>query len=74
MPYQATVTEIRLENLADCLAPTLEILNELNDAFAPPFVQPISNTVASLLKLIQVLRVPMRNAFDLPDMPECEAK
>ncbi|KAJ6506665.1 hypothetical protein C8R45DRAFT_922843 [Mycena sanguinolenta] len=53
MPRKPTVTEIRLENLADCLAPTLEVLNELNDAFAPPFVQPMSSTVASLLKTLQ---------------------
>ena len=60
MPRQPTVTEIRLENIADCLAPTEEVLNELNDAFAPPFVQPISNTVASLLKRVQVLKLAMK--------------
>ena len=74
MPREPTVTEIRLENLTACLTPAVTLLNELNDAFAPPFVQPISNTVASLLKLGQVLRVPMRNAVDSPEMPECEAK
>ena len=63
MPRQPTVTEIRLENLAACLASAVTLLTELNDAFAPSFVQPISNTVASLLKLVQVLRAPMRNAL-----------
>ncbi|KAJ6467308.1 hypothetical protein C8R45DRAFT_1079279 [Mycena sanguinolenta] len=53
MPRQPTATESRLENIADCLVPTLESLNELNDAFAPPFVQPISDTVASLLKCVK---------------------
>ncbi|KAJ6477746.1 P-loop containing nucleoside triphosphate hydrolase protein, partial [Mycena sanguinolenta] len=53
MPRQPTVTEIRLENLAACLVPTLEVLNELSDAFDPPFVQPISNAVASLLMCVQ---------------------
>ncbi|KAJ6449644.1 hypothetical protein C8R45DRAFT_1130514 [Mycena sanguinolenta] len=53
MSREPTVTQIRLENIAECLTPTVELLNELNDAFSPPFVQPISNTVVSLLKLIQ---------------------
>ncbi|KAJ6470490.1 hypothetical protein C8R45DRAFT_1166167 [Mycena sanguinolenta] len=53
MPHQPTVTEIRLKNLTACLTPAVALLNELNDAFAPPFVQPILNTVASLLKLVQ---------------------
>ncbi|KAJ6477721.1 hypothetical protein C8R45DRAFT_934372 [Mycena sanguinolenta] len=53
MPRQPTATEIRLKNLADCLTPTLRVLNELNDAYAPPFIQPISNTVSSLLKCVQ---------------------
>ena len=57
MPRPPTATEIRLENLADCLAPTIEVLNELNETFSSPFVQPISNTVASLLKLVQVFRL-----------------
>ncbi|KAJ6452974.1 hypothetical protein C8R45DRAFT_945441 [Mycena sanguinolenta] len=56
MPRQPTVTEIRLENLADCLGSALEILKELNYAFAPPFVQPISSTVASLLKCVQNIK------------------
>ena len=55
MPHQPTAIEIQLKNLAECLTLALEVLNELNSAFAPPFVQPISNTVASLVKLIQVL-------------------
>ena len=63
MPRLPTVTEIRLENVADCLAPTVEVLNELNDAFAPPFVQPISNTVSSLRKCVQVRRLAMKNSW-----------
>ncbi|KAJ6452118.1 hypothetical protein C8R45DRAFT_1083548 [Mycena sanguinolenta] len=53
MPHQPTAIEIQLKNLAECLTLALEMLNELNSAFAPPFVQPISSTVASLVKLIQ---------------------
>ncbi|KAJ6452835.1 hypothetical protein C8R45DRAFT_1083299 [Mycena sanguinolenta] len=56
MPHQSTVTEIRLENLADSLASVVTVLNELNDAFSPPFVQPILNTVVSVLKLVQNIK------------------
>ncbi|KAJ6477714.1 hypothetical protein C8R45DRAFT_1157637 [Mycena sanguinolenta] len=56
MPRPPTIIEIRLKNLADCLASTLEVLNELNDAFAPSFIQPISSTVASLLKHVQNIK------------------
>ncbi|KAJ6472095.1 hypothetical protein C8R45DRAFT_936753 [Mycena sanguinolenta] len=53
MPRQPTVTEIRLENLASCLASIVTVLKELHDAFGLPFVQPISDRVASLIKLVQ---------------------
>ncbi|KAJ6480970.1 hypothetical protein C8R45DRAFT_932874 [Mycena sanguinolenta] len=53
MPRKRTVTDIWLENLAACLAPAVAVLTELNDTFAPPFVQPISRSVASLIKLLQ---------------------
>ncbi|KAJ7848249.1 hypothetical protein B0H14DRAFT_3673445 [Mycena olivaceomarginata] len=53
MPRQSTVTEIRLANITACLTPALTLLNELNDAFGPPFIQPISNTVLSLMSMVQ---------------------
>ncbi|KAJ7885238.1 hypothetical protein B0H13DRAFT_1889659 [Mycena leptocephala] len=53
MPRQPSVTEIRLENIKACLAPAVTLLNELNDAFGPSFVQPISNTVQSLISAVQ---------------------
>ncbi|KAJ6495479.1 hypothetical protein C8R45DRAFT_1072846 [Mycena sanguinolenta] len=65
MPRQPTVTEIRLESLAACLTPVVMLLNELNDAFAPPFVQPISNTVASLLKLVQNVKQNKKECAEL---------
>ena len=57
MPRHSTVTEIRLENLAASLTFMVEVLNELIDPFAPPFVHAISKTLTSLIKLIQVSRV-----------------
>ncbi|KAJ6506552.1 hypothetical protein C8R45DRAFT_1175600 [Mycena sanguinolenta] len=53
MPRQSTITEIQLENLTACLTPAVAVLTELNDAFAPPFIQPISKTIASLIDLVQ---------------------
>jgi hypothetical protein len=55
MPRQPSVTEIRLENITACLAPAVTLLNELNDAFGPSFVQAISNTVQSLISAVQVI-------------------
>ena len=74
MPHQSTVTKICLENLADSLAPIVTVLNELNDAFSPPFVQPISNTVASVLKLVQVQRHAVNTLVTHLIMPEYQAK
>ncbi|KAJ6470517.1 hypothetical protein C8R45DRAFT_937424 [Mycena sanguinolenta] len=65
MPHQPTVTEIRLENLTAYLISAVTLLNELNDAFAPSFVQPISNTVASLLKLVQNVKQNKRECAEL---------
>ncbi|KAJ7711081.1 hypothetical protein B0H14DRAFT_2645936 [Mycena olivaceomarginata] len=55
MPRQPTVTEIRLTSITACLTPALTLLNELNDAFGPPFIQPISNTVVSLMAMVQLI-------------------
>jgi hypothetical protein len=54
MPRQPTVTETRLNNTLASLAYTLPLLKELNDAFGPPFVQTISNTIEALISMAQV--------------------
>ncbi|KAJ6447983.1 hypothetical protein C8R45DRAFT_948238 [Mycena sanguinolenta] len=48
-----SLPEICLENLAEGLDLTGRALSELNDAFSPPFIQPISNTITTMLKLVQ---------------------
>ncbi|KAJ7302385.1 hypothetical protein DFH08DRAFT_826711 [Mycena albidolilacea] len=53
MPRQPTVTEIHLDNITACLTPALTLLNELNNAFSPPFLQSISNTIRSLINAVQ---------------------
>jgi hypothetical protein len=54
MPRQATVTETRLNHTITSLISTLPLLKELNDAFGPPFVQTISNTIETLISMAQV--------------------
>jgi hypothetical protein len=54
MPHQPTATEIHLNNIVAYLTPTVTLLKELNDAFGPPFIQPISNTIETLIRIAQV--------------------
>ncbi|KAF8180305.1 hypothetical protein K438DRAFT_1768539 [Mycena galopus ATCC 62051] len=41
------------EAASACLRLALPLLNELNDAFGPPFIQSISNTIEALLDLVK---------------------
>ncbi|KAJ6470410.1 hypothetical protein C8R45DRAFT_1166016 [Mycena sanguinolenta] len=65
MPREPTVIEICLENLTACLASAVTLLTELNNAFAPQFVQPISNTIESLLKLVQSVKQNKKECAEL---------
>ncbi|KAF8203521.1 hypothetical protein K438DRAFT_1932550 [Mycena galopus ATCC 62051] len=65
MPRQPTVDEIRLSNITTCLKLTLPLLDELNDAFGPPFVQPISNTIQGLIDLAQNVKRNKRECTQL---------
>ncbi|KAF8171341.1 hypothetical protein K438DRAFT_1852612 [Mycena galopus ATCC 62051] len=53
MPRQLTDAKAHLDHITTCLTLALPLLNELNDAFGPPFVQPIVNTIQSLINLVQ---------------------
>jgi hypothetical protein len=57
MPRQSTLKEIRVTNIVQCLTPALTLLKELNDAFAPPFIKPIAETVESLISMAQVRKL-----------------
>ncbi|KAJ7895614.1 P-loop containing nucleoside triphosphate hydrolase protein, partial [Mycena olivaceomarginata] len=46
-------TRTRLNNIVAYLIPTLTLLKELNNAFHPPFVQTISNTVETLISMVE---------------------
>jgi hypothetical protein len=54
MPRQSTLTEIRVTNIVEYLTPALTLLKELDDAFGPPFIKPIANTIESLISMAQV--------------------
>ncbi|KAF8166948.1 hypothetical protein K438DRAFT_1856801 [Mycena galopus ATCC 62051] len=53
MPRQLTDAKAHLDHITTCLTLALPLLKELNDAFGPPFVQPIVNTIQSLINLVQ---------------------
>ncbi|KAJ7349658.1 hypothetical protein DFH08DRAFT_807008 [Mycena albidolilacea] len=67
MPRQPTRTGIRLENTTAKLMPAITLLKELNDAFGPPFIQPISNTLQMLIKAVQNVK---RNKNDCAQLIE----
>jgi hypothetical protein len=54
MLRQLTGTGHRLNDIAACLAPALELLKDLDNAFGPPYVHPITNTVEALINVTQV--------------------
>ncbi len=54
MPHQDPAIEARIHNLTACLTPAITLLEELNDAFGPPFIQLIVNTVQALIAGVQV--------------------
>ncbi|KAJ7302833.1 hypothetical protein DFH08DRAFT_945519 [Mycena albidolilacea] len=55
MPRQSTLTEIRVTNIIECLTLALTLLKELNDAFGPPFIQSIANTIESVISMAQLM-------------------
>ncbi|KAJ7809897.1 hypothetical protein B0H14DRAFT_2607708 [Mycena olivaceomarginata] len=53
MPRQPRATEDHMKNIIACLKPAIALLQEVQDAFATPFVQAILNTTISLATAIQ---------------------
>ncbi|KAJ7848695.1 hypothetical protein B0H13DRAFT_2403973 [Mycena leptocephala] len=56
MPPQPTVTQIRLNNITECLTITANTLEILASSLKSPFLAAVSNTTQSLLKNIQTVR------------------
>ncbi|KAJ7333393.1 hypothetical protein DFH08DRAFT_1021040 [Mycena albidolilacea] len=53
MPRQPTAIKRRVSNAAAGLEPALALLKEINNAFGPPFVQPIANTIETFISMAQ---------------------
>jgi hypothetical protein len=49
------VTEIGLNNIAEYLTLAVTLLKDLDNAFGPPFIQPIANTLESFITIVQVI-------------------
>ncbi|KAJ7812614.1 hypothetical protein B0H14DRAFT_2605609 [Mycena olivaceomarginata] len=62
-----SLTDIQLDNIRTCLAPALTLLNELNDAFDPPFVQSIANTILSLVNVLPNIKQNKNECIQLMD-------
>ncbi|KAJ7725185.1 P-loop containing nucleoside triphosphate hydrolase protein, partial [Mycena metata] len=57
--------EARIHKLSACLAPAVTLLEELNDAFGPPFIQPIVKTVQALMTGVQKVKKNKDECFQL---------
>jgi hypothetical protein len=54
MPRHPEIPLVSITACLACLAPAVTLLKELNDAFGPPFVQPIANTIETLINTVKV--------------------
>jgi hypothetical protein len=68
------MAEIGLNNILAHLTPTVTLLKELNDAFGPPFVQPIAKTIESLINMVQVKISEHEQTNNSPDIEEHQKK
>ncbi|KAJ7181055.1 hypothetical protein C8R46DRAFT_1187284, partial [Mycena filopes] len=60
-----TTTKTRLNSITACLTPALSLLDELNDAFGLPFVQPIIKTTQAILVEVQTVKRNKDECFQL---------
>ncbi|KAJ7354283.1 hypothetical protein DFH08DRAFT_984664 [Mycena albidolilacea] len=67
MPRLLAATEFRREDISTSLNLALTLLNELNDAFAPPFMQTICNTAQSLITAVQNVKRNKDECFKLTE-------
>ncbi|KAJ7925780.1 hypothetical protein B0H13DRAFT_1862865 [Mycena leptocephala] len=56
MPRKSSATELRINNIADCLTPVVTLLQGINDALGPPFVQSIVNTTLAVMTGIENIK------------------
>jgi hypothetical protein len=54
MPTQSTITQIRLDNIQTCLHAAVTTVQVVSKGLKTPFLEPIVNTMWSLLGAVQV--------------------
>ncbi|KAJ7740652.1 P-loop containing nucleoside triphosphate hydrolase protein, partial [Mycena metata] len=67
MPRQPTITEVRLNNISKCVAITANTLDVLVNTLNIPGLEAISNTMQSLLELVQSVK---QNKGDCAELME----
>jgi hypothetical protein len=55
MPSKSIITQIRLENIITCLNTAVLTVELVSKGLKTPFLEPIVNTVCSLLTAVQVI-------------------
>ncbi|KAJ6596200.1 hypothetical protein DFH09DRAFT_1072256 [Mycena vulgaris] len=56
MSIQSTASQHRFANIAACLGVALTTLEVVSESFRTPFLEPISNTLRSLLNTVQTVK------------------
>jgi hypothetical protein len=56
MPFKSTITQNRLENIIICLNGAVTTVELVSKHLKTPFLEPIVNTICSLLTAAQVIR------------------
>ncbi|KAJ7232656.1 hypothetical protein B0H12DRAFT_189513 [Mycena haematopus] len=65
MPRQPAASELRLDDITTCLTLALSLLTELDNAFAPAFIQSIFNTTQSLISAAQNVKKNKNDCVNL---------
>ncbi|KAJ7031690.1 hypothetical protein C8F04DRAFT_676668 [Mycena alexandri] len=65
MPHQPTVTKLRLNNISKCVAITANTFNVLVNMLKISGLEAISNTIQSLLKLLQTIKQEKNECAEL---------
>ncbi|KAJ7495121.1 hypothetical protein FB451DRAFT_1477651 [Mycena latifolia] len=70
MPLPPTAAQIRLNNIVTSLSAAIPTLDVVTESLKTPFLQPISNTVHSLLTAVQPCQTVKRNQDECAQMLE----
>ncbi|KAJ7688509.1 hypothetical protein B0H16DRAFT_1707840, partial [Mycena metata] len=65
MPHQPTITKLRLNNISKCMAITANTFDVLVNSLKISGLEAISNTIQSLLKLLQTIKQDRNECAEL---------